>query len=137
MIEEVQINPLTGNKNVENKLFIERKDKYLFYLELAVKSGRPAKSYVFSNDDISKQGVNDLIAYMNTYSLENEEWWEGNTYTFTHLYIGYISPYFFELRGVYSESEIPTYEKVFVSDDVSEWGLQALLNEFLSWYNAN
>lgn len=140
MIEQVFIDPSRGYKYVDNRLCIERKDKYIFSFHYANQLGTIA-DYVFSNTDVSKQGAIDLLNYMMSFSVSNEETWEvleKNYDNVNFIYIAYYSLYSFELRGVEIEESIPKEgegaDKVFVSNDVNDQGMQTLLIEFMSWY---
>ena len=142
MIQEVQANA-SGFKVVTNALMITRKDKYIFSLK-DVSTGKVKAPYVFSNDDVSKQGAIDLLNYMLQFSLNTTEIWEtnGNTYPDVNfIYIMYTGQYSFHLAGVKFEYEIPqTFGNeivVFSSSDTSDAGMIALLQSFMNWYGIN
>lgn len=128
--------------NYESKhLFIERGLPYYFSLTMGYeKAVRDVR--VWSNDDLS--GAKALVETIKAYAISGEEQWTpeqiakvDGTQTIFIVYNNEHSMGLYYSKSIISledlEMQFLEAEKVFISYDISDLGLIALVDELLNW----
>lgn len=123
--------------NGVNHLFTERQAQYNFIL--LPSNGKVLSPHnSLSQSDFSEQGAIDLITFIRDFALGTDEDWDTVS-TAQTIYIKYYSWNFIMLGNdddVVTEDDLLNgAQKIFVSHDVSDEGLLALVNDLLTWMN--